>query len=168
MCKNMEIQKKSQILIKGFGFIVYINYVKYTSILQYIQMMLNTCLKLNLHYTHSTSFLILRNTWSFILFYNFMGNDRVKILGMYYNLYMQKSLKQHFFFSFPQNLDHESSLSLCLFATSFASNSVAPKYTFYWKSRLEVDRKIQPFFISGVSTSQSTLDTLEPLKELKF
>ena len=98
MCKNMEIQKKSQILAKGFDFIVYIDYVKYTSILQYIQMMLNTCLKLNLHYTHSTSFLILRNTWSFILFYNFMGNDRVKILCMYYNLYMQKSLKQHFFF----------------------------------------------------------------------
>ena len=63
-------------------------------------MMLNTCLKLNLHYTHSTSFLILRNTWSFILFYNFMGNDRVKILCMYYNLYMQKT-QIAFFFSFP-------------------------------------------------------------------
>ena len=33
MCKNMEIKKKSQILAKRFGFIVYINYVKYTSIL---------------------------------------------------------------------------------------------------------------------------------------
>ena len=33
MCKNMEIQKKSQILTKGFDFIVYIDYVKCTSIL---------------------------------------------------------------------------------------------------------------------------------------
>ena len=33
MCKNMEIQKKSQIFAKGFGFTVYIDYVKYTSIL---------------------------------------------------------------------------------------------------------------------------------------
>ena len=42
---------------------------------------------------HTQLHSFLRNTWSFILFYNFMGNDKLKILFMDYNLYMQKSLK---------------------------------------------------------------------------